>query len=129
MEGKRIHFVSWKKHKVDQALTQVDNVYQSFIDELIFETVLDCCRASPAGYPQALPISDITCNEQVLPPLPLTFQFEARETQRPQICPVCKERVPANFTAHLHEKCFTRLTKKLDVCVQYFEEANAQQHS
>jgi hypothetical protein len=120
---KEIHFVSWKKHKVEQTLTQVDSICDSFIDELIFEAITDECRHS-YGYPAALPIRQIIQNEPVVPqsPFPMhQLQFEVPEGRRQQLCPVCQATCDAaRFTSHLASKCFQN-AKPLEVCLRYFE--------
>jgi hypothetical protein len=61
--------VSWKKHKGEQALTQVDSICDSFIDDFIFDIISDECRHSYAC-PAALPIRQIIQNERVVPQSP-----------------------------------------------------------
>ena len=121
---KTIHFVSWKKHKVDQALTQIDNVYESFIDSVIFENILDVLRSR--AFPAPLPVRYLIANEPVLPPSHRQLQFEANEMRRQQRCPVCKELIDApRFTKHLEEKCFRNVAseaERISVCRKYFEE-------
>jgi hypothetical protein len=126
MEGlrtKQIHFVSWKKHKVEQALTQLDSLCNSFIDELIFETIIDVARQSH-GYPAALPIRQLIQTEPVIPESPFQFEFEVpavEGTRRVQKCPVCGESFDAaRFTYHLASKCYAG-PKTLESCLKYFE--------
>jgi hypothetical protein len=123
-KAKQIHFVSWKKHKVEQALTQVDAVCDGFIDDLIFETVIDVCRQR-FGYPAARPIREIIQNEPVVPRSPFRvdqLRFDTPEQARPQKCPVCHETVDAaRFTGHLHEKCFKGM-KSFEACLNYFNQ-------
>jgi hypothetical protein len=129
MDGLRvkvIQFVSWKKHKVEQALTEVDNICNSFIDDLIFETVIDVTRQSH-GYPAALPIRQLIRPEPIVPESPFLvdqLQFEVptvEGSRRPQECPVCHDRCDAaRFTYHLASKCFGG-QRTLDACLKYFD--------
>jgi hypothetical protein len=124
---KEIHFGSWNKHKVEQALAQVDGICDSFIDELIFEAIGDECRHS-YGYLAALPIRQITQNKLVAPQslLPMhQLQFEVPENRRRQPCPVCQAICDATrFTSHLASKSFQN-AKPLEVCLGYFEKEDA----
>jgi hypothetical protein len=125
---KQIYFVSWRKHKVEQALTQVDAICNGFIDDLIFETVIDVCRQR-FGYPAALPIREIIQNEPVVPRSPFRVEqvhFETPEMSRQQKCPVCHETVDAaRFTYHLAVRCF-REAKAMEICAKFFEDEAGQ---
>jgi hypothetical protein len=123
LRTKRIHFVSWKRQKVEQALTQLDSVCDSFIDQLIFEAVMDVARQSH-GYPAALPIRQLIQINPILPDSPFRLEFDVptvEGSRRPQECPVCHERCDAaRFTFHLASKCFGG-PKTVDVVLKYFE--------
>ncbi|KAH0786778.1 hypothetical protein GPJ56_009307 [Histomonas meleagridis] len=126
---KKIHFVSWKKHKAEQALIQVDSVLESLVSDLIFETIIDYYRKR-YGYPNALPVQKILQNEPVIPEPPdkrPPFKLETTDARRFQRCPVCGEQIDApRFTAHLEERCFKNSPGKLEIIARYFENSNAQ---
>lgn len=107
---KHIHFISWKHNKLEQAMTQIDAVKDDIISDLIFETIIDCCR-STQGYPDAPSVQSLTQNFPIIPPLPFDqLQFEVPEIRRTQKCPICQEQVDApRFTAHL-ATCLTQTT-------------------
>ena len=124
-QPKSIHFVSWKKHKLDQALTQVDGVYNDYVDEITFETVIDFFRKQ-YGYPQALPVNEITQNEPIIPQSPYNLTFDSPGLARKQRCPVCHEEIDSpRFTYHLAGKCFSECKNQLEVISKYFEEQNS----
>ena len=124
---KKIHFVSWKKHKAEQALSQVDAIFESIVGDLVFETIIDYYRQK-YGYPNALPVHKILQNEPVIPEPPeqsLQFRFETTEVRRFQRCPVCKEQIDGpRFTAHLEERCFKDSSRKIEIISKYFENNN-----
>jgi hypothetical protein len=123
---KEVHFVSWKKHKVALALSQVDSICDTFLDDLIFETVLDSCRER--AFPRPSPLREILDPTTVGPQWPYEKdqRFDTGEMRRLQKCPVCHETCDAGrFTSHLSSKCFTG-SKPLEVSLRFFdEEANA----
>lgn len=125
---KTIQFVSWKKHKVDQALTQVEPVVNDFVDDLLFETVLDFCRQK-YGFPQALPIHEILQNEPVVPKSPFMIeqvQFENPETRRTQKCPICHETCDGSrYTFHLSNKNHYKDGNSLDIVAKTLEDVVA----
>lgn len=120
-QPKSIHFVSWKKHKLDQALTQVDGVYDNFVDEVTFETIIDFFREK-YGYPQAYPVYDIKKNEPIIPQSPYDLPFKSPELPRKQRCPVCLEEFDsARFTYHMSGKCFNECKNRIEIISKYFE--------
>ncbi|OHS93691.1 hypothetical protein TRFO_40055 [Tritrichomonas foetus] len=125
-QPKSIHFVSWKKHKLDRALTQVDNVCNNIFDGIIFETIIDHYREQ-YGYPGSLPVSSIIQSEPIIPPSPYKFYFETAALARTQKCPVCNENVDASrFTYHLATKCFRDTKDQKSIMKKYFTEEQAQ---
>lgn len=121
---KKIYFVSWKKHKVEQALTQTEAICDSFISDLIFETIIDYFREK-FGYPGALPICSITQNEPIIPqPLgePIQSKLDITDIRRFQRCPICGEQVDGpRFTSHLEEGCFNNEKDKIAKLQLYFD--------
>lgn len=121
---KQIHFVSWKKQRAAQALTQTDSVCDSLISDLIFEAVIDYVREK-FGYPGALPIRSITQNEPVLPSprgAPISCTLDTTDVRRIQKCPVCGEQIDGpRFTAHLEEECFPRAGDRIARLRAYFD--------
>ena len=125
-QPKRIFFVSWKKHKVDQALSQVDNICDTFINELLFESIMDYFRQE-YGYTHATTVYQIIQNETVLPNLNNPFQFETPVIPRSQYCPICHETIDASrFTSHLMTKCFKDCKDKMEVLQKFFEASPSQ---
>jgi hypothetical protein len=119
---KEVHFVSWKKHKVALALSQVDSICDGFIDDVIFETVLDACRER--AFPRPDPLSEILDPNVVGPQWPYEKdqRFDTGEIRRQQKCPVCHETVDAGrFTSHLAGRCFSN-SKPLEVSLKFFED-------
>ena len=90
-QPKAIQFVSWKKHKLDQALKQVDGVYNDFVDEITFKTVIDFFRKE-LGFPKSLSVNELIANEPIVPPFPYKdLMLDSAPLPRRQVCPVCKE--------------------------------------
>lgn len=120
-QPKKILFVSWKKHKVEQALSQIDNVCNVFINELLFESIIDFFREK--SYPKAVPVYPIIQNEPVIPNLhENNLRFETPVIPRPQKCPICHETMDASrFTSHLVTKCFKECKDKMEVIHKFFE--------
>ena len=106
---------------------QVDNICDDFINELLFESILDFFRQK-YGYPRAIPISQIIQNEPVVPQLPESaFHFETPVISRSQRCPICHDTIDASrFTSHLVTKCFKECKDKMEVLRKFFETAPSQ---
>ena len=120
-QPKSIRFVSWKKHKLDQALTQIDGVYENYGDE----TIVDFFREK-FGYPQALPVYDIIKVDPIIPKSPYDLALKPTELPRRQKCPVCLEEFDsARFTYHLSGKCFTDCKNRNEIISKYFEKQNS----
>lgn len=119
-QPKEIHFVSWKKHKLEQAIPEIDAVYQDFVDEMTFETVMDFFKSF--GFPAAQNIYDITRTDQMFPPITHRNTFDAITLPRKQKCPVCQEEVDCQkFTDHL-DKCFKECAHPMECISKYFDE-------
>ena len=108
---KQIFFVSWKQHKLDLAKSHVNDIIDDMMNDAIFNTIIDYCRKK-YGFPNALPLRDITANDPVIPNSPEMLdqptvgasQFE----RSPQTCPVCQATIDARlFTSHL-EACLKK---------------------
>lgn len=121
-QPKRIYFVSWKKHKVDQALTQVDNICTDFINELLIESILDLFKTD-YGCPGAISVSKIIQVDPVIPQLKDDpFNFDTPIISRSQRCPICHDTIDASrFTSHLITKCFKECKDKMEILRKYFE--------
>lgn len=123
-QPKSIHFVSWKKHKLDQALTQVDSVFNDYIDEITFETIIDFFRNS-YGFPKPDPVYELTNSESIIPKPDYNLPFDPCGIGRKQRCPVCKEEIDSpRFTYHLASKCFNECKNRIEIISKYFEEQN-----
>ena len=119
---KHIYFVSWKKHKVDQALSHVNDICDGFFNDLLFETIIDVFRLD-YGFPGALPVQEIIQNEPIVPASTYNINFETQVINRTQKCPVCHENVDASrFTSHLSSKCFKDCPNKMEVVSRFFEQ-------
>ncbi|KAK8866817.1 hypothetical protein M9Y10_009785 [Tritrichomonas musculus] len=125
-QPKTIQFVSWKKHKLDQALKQVDGVYNDFVDEITFKTVIDFFRKE-LGFPKSLSVNELIANEPIVPPFPYKdLMLDSAPLPRRQVCPVCKEEIDApRFTNHLAGKCFSDCKNQLEVITKYFNDQNS----
>ena len=119
---KQIYLVSWKQHKLDLAKEHVEDITKDMMDDIIFNTIIDYVRKN-YGFPNALPLRDITANDPVIPnspdlldqPTVGTSQFE----RSPQTCPVCQSTIDARlFTSHL-ESCLKKPgVKPLEIAIQ-----------
>lgn len=123
---KQIFLVSWKQHKLDLAKQHIHEIASLFMDEIIFNTVIDYCRQK-YGFPEALPLSEITANEPVLPNASAGSDqntYENNDTiRRPQTCPVCNDTVDARlFTSHL-ETCIKKC-KPLEIAIKIANKDN-----
>ncbi|EAY21654.1 hypothetical protein TVAG_014210 [Trichomonas vaginalis G3] len=117
---KQIFFVSWKQHKLELAKERIHEIAGSFIDEIIFNTIIDYCRVEH-GFPGALKLSDMIVNNPVLPTTTANFDqitFDNNDNQRRSAkCPVCNDTVDARlFTSHL-ETCI-RKCNPLEVAIK-----------
>lgn len=120
-QPKKILFVSWKKHKVEQAISQIDNICDVFINELLFESIIDFFREK--SFPKACPVYQMIRNEPIIPNLRETqLPFETPVIPRQQKCPICHETLDASrFTSHLATKCFKECKDKMEVLHKFFE--------
>ena len=69
---KHLSFVSWKKHKLEEALGHVDLVLDGIIDDLIFREVMNVMRTE-YGYPGALPVDVFTDARPIFPRASFSF--------------------------------------------------------
>ena len=134
---KHIQFVSSKKHKVSEALKQVDDVCEGFIDEAIFEVIMDVFREkafpkNPKIGSDLISITNIIHNEPLFPPME-SFHFKPEEMKRGQKCPRCRIYKPdgrdidaGRFTFHLAESgcgCFhVPDSEKMEVLRSWFRD-------
>lgn len=129
---KQIHFVSSKKHKVDEAMRQVDDVCNGFIDDIIFEVIIDVFREKAFPKSGSVSIADMIYNEPIFTPLE-PFDFKPEEMKRGQKCPRCRIQKPdgrdidaGRFTFHLAEHgcgCFhVPYDERMEILRSYFRD-------
>ena len=111
---KSIKLVSWKQQKIENALSQVTNIKNDYIDELIFKIVVDYCRKN-YGFPNADELDKIIAIEPVKPTdsndVKYEIQPQDKET-RVAKCPICETSHDSRlFTNHI-ETCSKNLTEQ-----------------
>ena len=113
---KKVFFVNWKRHKVDQVLLHTKEITENYFEDIIFNTIIDFYRQN-YGFPNALSLEKLIENEPVIPPSPFnvhTLPNEQQEGSRNQKCPICNDsRDHRLFTNHL-ESCIKKC-KPVDV--------------
>ena len=115
---KSLSFVSWKKHKLEEAMEHTDAVLEGMFDSLVFEIVIDFLRKE-YGFPGALPVSDFMTTSPVIPPPPFILP-QSPEKASEEKCPCCEQVIPKDQLVRHMNQCSKELTpeRAMEVLVQ-----------
>ena len=105
---KSLSFVSWKKHKLEEAMEHTDAVLEGMFDSLVFEIVIDFLRKE-YGFPGALPVSDFTKTSPVIPPPPFILP-QSGERVSQEKCPCCGKVIAKDQLVRHMSQCRKELT-------------------
>lgn len=99
---------SRNKIKLKKSLQLVDDLTFEFVNEFIFESIIDCFRIN-YGFPCATLLSDLILDNSVLPKTPEDLSkifFDSASPEFMTKCPFCNQNInDGNFTDHWKNNC------------------------